>query len=188
MNKRGEDVVAPEAVNTMFGLIAALLLISATVGVIMWMSSETTVNKNAEKYVQVIKDNMDLAKERPGTEIFVDIEGPESKWWWITGWPFGENIEKPEQCYSNRKAWCICICQRPTNMRADWNWVTFQGGVITTAMNYCSKYGKCQIIDEKVKVYRASGNENPITIDNPPIEIKIKYTDTNKGYEITFVK
>jgi hypothetical protein len=174
-------------VNIIIGLIALLLLFFGFYMFYLFLASDSTDIKNAGKNLDYIKNQMDNSFKAPGEELLVDVTGPGNDWWWIIAWPYGNTIEKPAACNLEYKSWCICICERPSNMRKAWNFISFQGGFLTSMLQSCNNNGVCRSSNYPVKTFYQESN-TPIPIENPPIEIKVKYIDTNQGYEITFIK
>jgi hypothetical protein len=174
-------------VNVIIGVIVLFMLIAAIYVLYRFFSSEGTELNIAEKYVKLIKKQMEIAKESPGEEFSIDVTGPGNEWWWIVAFPFANTVERPVKCYSERKSSCICICERPSNLRVAWTYITFGGGTITSMVDGCNSAGKCQIIEEPVKT-SFNNFESPIPIEKPPIQINIVYDGPLKGYMISFVK
>ncbi|MEM0465433.1 MAG: hypothetical protein QXW97_01880 [Candidatus Pacearchaeota archaeon] len=189
-NKRAEtEPLGSNVVNFVIGLIALIILIGVGVMVYKLISVNSSDVKTAEVVVEKIRNIMEEAKRNPGQDFFYDVEGPGNKWWWIIAWPYQNRIEKPIKCNLYRKSWCICICERPSNLRVAWNLITSNLMIrsITTSLQKCNNNGRCLEVENPVKTIN-QGYNMPIPIESPPIQISIKYIDSDKGYEITFVK
>lgn len=181
------DPLGPHTVNTIIGVIALIMLIFAGYMLYKFLSTESTDLKNAEANLKAIKNLMDIAKENPGQKYYHDVMGPGEEWWWIVVFPFEGTVERPAKCYSERKSYCLCICERPSKLKVGWNFISFQGGTLTTILDKCNSNGRCQTIENPVKT-EYQGFYTPIPIEKPPIEIEVEYIDNNNGYTITFVK
>lgn len=191
VKKRAEiaEPMGSEVANIIISVVALVILIFVGVVVYMIFTSEDTAERNAEDYVKKIKNGMDVAKENPGTEVLVDLEGPGGYWWWVIAWPYDDLMEKPRICDNNRKSWCVCLCERPSNARvlSNYNIFSFGGATIRASLEMCNNGGKCENFYNPVKTIIEEENI-PILVDDVPIQIKIKYIDSGKGYEIVFVK
>lgn len=139
----------------------------------------------AEKNVGFIKDSLSDAKNNLKHESVAEIFGPTN--WWIITWPYKNQIEKPYSCKGF--SYCICICAT--------------GSGTENSLNQCNTDGKCIGVNENIKtIYRkpvsswyskilkgandmiyGENTEIPLPIEEPPIELKIKY-DTQNGYEV----
>ena len=99
--------------------------------------------------------------------------------WWIIAWPYKNEEEKPGQCYGN---YCICICAIPENYISISSILTIR----EKSLEKCNSLGVCKDFDEKIKTINPGliwEWNKPIPIENPPVELEIKYDD-GEGFEI----
>jgi len=107
------------------------------------------------------------------------IEKTLQEGWWIIAWPYKSEKEKPGQCQGN---YCICICAIPENYKAIWkSWA-----IKEKSLKGCNSLGICKDFDEKIETINPGliwEWNKPIPIENPPVELEIKY-DNKEGFEI----
>lgn len=154
------------------GAICLLILFYAGWKVYGFFSDQSSLQQ-AEKNIKIIKTGLDIAKTTEKNQATVNVFGPVD--WWIIAWPYQNKVEKPyhEECKKNK--YCICICYRPTTPTQE------------RSLENCNSLGTCIGIEDEIKTYTTSlgiSFNAPISIENPPMELKIKYS-LEKGYELS---
>ena len=185
INRRGSlNFFGEHTAGIVIGVVCFVILIFAAVQGYGFFQDTNDLQK-AEKYIGVIKSSLDDAKNNLKHESAAEVFGPTS--WWVITWPYKNQVEKPYSCKGFLS--CICICAT--------------GKGTADSLNQCNSWGKCIGVNENIKtIYRkpvsgwfsgvlrgasdmiyGDNTEIPISIEKPPIELKITY-DKDKGYEV----
>lgn len=131
----------------------------------------------AEASLNELVEKMDEAKENGNAGVIIlnptqspSITGKIEKLWAISAWPIEEN-RKPTKCIKN----CVCICPNPPNFKR----FTSLTSSSELFLKECNSLGVCKDFDEEIKVSNPGflKFEWQIPIENPPVNIQIKYED-----------
>lgn len=167
-NKRG-FLLGEETVKIIIAVIALSFLIYLLTSIYF----SNVKNKEFEQS-EASLDYLIEQIEKGRTEA--DIYNPAGKW--IFSWPYeaeGEEV-MPDSCSNVGWENCLCICDKKgpiagfsSGNNIDFDWTSKE----------CGSNWICKEAPEKVD-FISNGEDKPIKIENPPLELNIEYGDIIK--------
>lgn len=166
-NKKASDLVFDTFLKIVIAIICILALIYVGVMLVGIFTADQNLPK-ANNSISEIKYAFQKAKDKGGAEAY--IMGP--SYWNIIAWPIEGSYGKPNSC--TRDKYCICICEAvgKTEFNTASSW-----------LSHCNSKGVCLDSNDKINLIPLKATMGRVYIENPPIELKINYTEEN-GYEV----